>query len=96
MVFNTIFNNISIISWQSVLLVEKTTDLAQVTDKLYHVMLYQVHHSWVGFELTTLVVIGTDCIGCYKSIYNTILTMTVSYNTISAEVFFPIYILKYC
>jgi len=33
MVFNTTFNNISVISWQSILLVEKTTDLSQVTDK---------------------------------------------------------------
>jgi hypothetical protein len=37
--FNTTFNNISVISWWSVLLVEenkvleKTTDLSQVTDK---------------------------------------------------------------
>ena len=30
-------------------------------------MLYRVHLAWVGFELTTLVVIGTDCIGSYKS-----------------------------
>jgi hypothetical protein len=28
MVFNATFNNISVISWQSVLLVEKTTDLS--------------------------------------------------------------------
>jgi hypothetical protein len=41
MVFNATFNNISAISWWSVLLVEetrvsgeKTTDLSQVTDKL--------------------------------------------------------------
>ena len=40
MVFNTTFNNISVIFWRSVLLVEETTDLSQVTDKLYHIMLY--------------------------------------------------------
>ena len=45
MVFNVNFNNISVISWRSVLLVEeigvpgKTTNLLQVTDKLDHIML---------------------------------------------------------
>jgi hypothetical protein len=43
-VFNDIFNNVSVISWRSVLMVEeypkKTTDLSQVTDKLLHIMLY--------------------------------------------------------
>jgi hypothetical protein len=40
MVFNATFNNISVISCHSVLLVEdleKTTDLSQVTDKIYHI-----------------------------------------------------------
>ena len=40
MVFNTTFNNISVILWQSILLVEETTDLPQVTDKLYHKKLH--------------------------------------------------------
>jgi len=49
-VLNATFNNISVSSWRSVLLVEETEDLEKttvtsdrsslVTDKLYHIMLY--------------------------------------------------------
>jgi hypothetical protein len=80
MVFNGTFNNISVISWRSVLLLEeigvhRENHRPVARHKLYHipVMLYRVHFSWTGFELTTLVVIGTDCIGNYKSNYHTIL-----------------------
>ena len=65
MAFYAIFNNISVISWRSGLLVEKTGVLGEnhrpVTDILYYIMfMYRVHSAMNGFELTTLVVIGTD------------------------------------
>jgi hypothetical protein len=52
----------------------KTTDLSQVTDKLYHMMLYT--SPWAGIESTTSVVIGTDCTGSCKSNYHTITATT--------------------
>ena len=39
-------------------------------------MLYRIHLAWAGFELTTLVVTGTGCIGSYKSNYHTNTTTT--------------------
>ena len=69
MVFNTTFNNISVISWRSVLLVEETRGPGEhhrhVTDKHYHIMFYT--SPWSRFEFTTSVVIGTDCIVGYTT-----------------------------
>jgi hypothetical protein len=66
MVFNTTFNNISVISWQSILLVEETRVLrenhrpvASHRQLLSHNVVLSTP-CLAGFELITLVVIGTD------------------------------------
>ena len=92
MVFNTTFYNTSVISLRSVLLVKESglpqcrkPDLSQVTDKLNSITLCCNEYTlpWTGFELTTSVVIGTDCMGSYKSNYHAIMTMTtVSISTL--------------
>jgi len=68
MVFNATFNN-------SVLLVEET---GVPWENHWQTLLHDVVSStpWVGFDLETLVAIGTDCIDSCKSNYHTITTMT--------------------
>ena len=61
MVFNATLNNISVISWSLVLLVEETgiyqeklTDLLQVNDNIYQKMLYQTHFAMGGIRTHNL------------------------------------------
>ena len=79
MVFSATFNNIfQLYRDGQFLLVEETgvsgENHPQVTDKLYHIMLYRTHLACAGFKLTTLVVIGTDYICSFNTNYHTTTT----------------------
>ena len=83
MVLNSTFNNISVI-WWSVLLVE-VTGVSEINHQPaashWQTLSKNVVSSTVLpmnsiFKLTTLMVIGTDCIGNYKSNYHTITATT--------------------
>ena len=85
MVFNASFNNISVIAWRSILLVEVTggpgenhrpvaSHLQTLSHNVVHLALI-----WSRFELTTSVVIDTDCIVSCKSNYHTITATTAPF-----------------
>jgi hypothetical protein len=71
MVFNATFNYISAISWWSVPRRKPPRFITQCC--------IEYTSPWRGFELTTLVVIGTDCTCSCKSNYHTITTTTAPY-----------------
>ena len=89
MVFNVTFNNISVLSWHSVLLMVETGVLQEnhraATSHWQTLSHIKFISPWVEFKLTTLVVIGTDCIGSCTSNYHTIMTTTAPYLKLSTE-----------
>ena len=74
------FNNISAISWRSVLLVQETGGPGENHRPAachWQTLCCTYTSPWSRFELTTSVLISTDCIGSCKSNYHAI---TVSKN----------------
>ena len=93
MVLNTTFNNMSAISWQSVLSVGETgisnefhRPVASQWLTLSH-NVYRVHLALDGFEVTVVVVI--ECIDSCKSIYHTI--MPTAAPAMHVYIYFHIY-----
>jgi hypothetical protein len=69
LVLNATLNNISVMSWRSVLLVEETGENHRPATSDWQTLSHNVVSStspWAWFKLTRLVVIGTDCIGSCK------------------------------
>jgi hypothetical protein len=86
MVFNATFNTISVISWQSVFLVEETGVPRENhwlcrKSQINFITSCCIKYSspWKRFELTTLVLIGTDCTGSCKSNYHMVTTKMAPY-----------------
>jgi hypothetical protein len=57
---STVYRGGHLYWWRKLEYPEKTTDLSQVTDQLYHMKVYLVHFTIGRGSFTTLVVIGAN------------------------------------
>ena len=79
MVLHATFNNISVISWRSIILVEETGapgENRRPVASHWPTLSHNVVH-FVLIEIRTSVVLATDCIGSCKSNYHMIMATTV-------------------
>ena len=85
MVFHATFNNISVISWQSVLLVEEIGStrrkplICRKSLTNFITCYFEYTLPWTGLKLTTLVVTGPYCTSSCKPNYHTTTTMMAPY-----------------
>ena len=93
---------ISVISWQSVLKMEETEENHRHATSCFQTLSHNVVWStWGGFEITTLVVIDTNCTGSCKFNHHTILTMTAPHthtlegSTFKIKILFELWLLEW-
>ena len=97
MVFNATFNNISVISWRSVLLVEETGIPGENHRPVARNWQTLSHLTMNGVQTHNFVVIGTDFTGSCKSNYHTIANTMAHAKSRKWEfsnVFFTLFIYK--
>ena len=83
MVFNTTFNNISVMLWWSVLLVEESGENHRPVTSHWHTLSHKVVSSTpCPSGIRTHNMIGNDYTGICKSNYHMIMTMMATLNTI--------------
>jgi hypothetical protein len=90
MLLNASFNTILVISWRSVLFLGETEVPGENHRPVASHWQCCIEYTspWTGFELTTLVMIGSDCTGSCNSNYNTTTTVSncqIKYKSVSNE-----------